>query len=204
MNNQFPGLEPVQNALDYDSYVQTTHQYLISHNQFELDDKEKILYEYKKLNAFRSQRINRTLRIDEELKQLINGIHSTQSWFVITEDWCGDSAQNLPYIVEMSKLNSNINLGILQRDANLDIMDKYLTNGKRSIPKLIAFNENGTELFQWGPKPNEAESLIERWKSEGMEKSEYTEKLHLWYTKNKGINLQIEFKEILKKILFEV
>lgn len=71
---------------------------------------------------------------------------------VITEDWCGDSAFSLPVIAEAIATDPRHTLRILPRDANLDVMERYLTNGGRSIPKLVAFDAAGVELFTWGPR----------------------------------------------------
>ena len=77
-------------------------------------------------------------------------------------------------------------------------MNEFLTNGTRSIPIVAAFNDEGEELFRWGPRPKAAVGLIDQWKSEGMEKSEWTEKLHLWYARNKGEELEKEFIELIE------
>ena len=118
---------------------------------------------------------------------------------VLTEDWCGDSAQNLPYIAKIAECNSLIKLRILPRDQNLDLMDLYLTDQKsRSIPKLVAFDEFGNELFQWGPRPYEAQKLVMELNALGLSKNEFNEKLHLWYGRNKGKSIENEFVELLK------
>jgi hypothetical protein len=118
---------------------------------------------------------------------------------VISEAWCGDSAQNLPYIAKIAECNPLINLRIILRDSNLDIMDLYLADGKsRSIPKLVAFDEDGNELFQWGARPKEAQELVTRLKNEGMEKEKFLEQLHLWYGRDRGRTLENELKIILE------
>ncbi len=114
---------------------------------------------------------------------------------ILTESWCGDSAQISPYIAEQ---NQRIDLRILLRDENLDIMDQYLTDGKsRSIPKLIAFDCQGNELFQWGPRPAEAQAFVIKAKQDGIPKEHYLGKLHKWYASNKGKAIEDEFKKIL-------
>ena len=120
---------------------------------------------------------------------------------VITENWCGDSAQNLPYIAKLSELNKNINLLIVLRDSNLDIMNKYLTNGTMSIPILIVFDENDYELFKWGPRPEKVKEEIKRLKTEGIVKPELYEKLHLWYGRNRGEELLKELSELLEGLV---
>ena len=76
-----------------------------------------------------------------------------RTWFVLTEGWCKDAAQIVPVLHALAKLNSNIELKVLLRDDNLDLMDQYLTNGKRrSIPRLIAVDPDVMEeLSSWGP-----------------------------------------------------
>jgi hypothetical protein len=152
-----------------------------------------------KLNTHRSNRIHKTYKPSDELVGTINKVNEKQIWMVITEAWCGDSAQNVPFIAMIAKLNNLIDLRIILRDDNLDIMDQYLTNGtSRSIPKLVAFDESGNELFQWGPRPVEAQNLVNELKSNGTTKKEFTEKLHLWYGRNRGKAIEKEFINLLK------
>ena len=163
-----------------------------------LSNEEKELLDYKKLNMQRSSRIERTYDVSGELESLIKNIKDKQIWMVITEGWCGDSAQILPYIVKMAEVNSNIDLRILLRDSNPDIMELYLTNGTKSIPRLVVFDTEGNELFTWGPRPKVLQSLIHQWKIEGIVRPELYEKLHLWYSRDKGKEIEAEFTEILK------
>ena len=165
-----------------------------------LNEHDLEMFEYKKLNLQRSGRIEKSYKVSEELKSEIQSIKDKQIWMVITEAWCGDSAQNLPHIAKMASLNSIIDLRIILRDSHLDIIDLYLTNGTRSIPKLVAFDESGNELFTWGPRPKAAQELMHQWKSEGIVKPELYEKLHLWYGRNRGREIESEFIKIFSTI----
>ncbi len=184
-------------GMNYREYIQSVINDVASDPGIISND-EKELLEYKKLNLQRSSRIERTYVISEELKSLIENINDKQLWMVITEGWCGDSAQILPHIAKMADLNPNVDLKILLRDSNPDIMDLYLTHGTRSIPILVAFDLEGNELFTWGPRPKALQTLINKWKSEGIVKPELFEKLHLWYAKDKGKEIEEEFIKILK------
>jgi hypothetical protein len=55
----------------------------------------------------------------------------------------------------LTKLNSNVELKLLLRDENVDLMDQYLTNRKsRSIPRLVAVHPDiMEELFNSGVSP---------------------------------------------------
>ncbi len=127
-------------------------------------------FDIKKLNLSRSTRVEKQFVPSDELIEAVNKISNPQLWVVLTESWCGDSAQNLPIIAKISELSKNVELQILLRDSNLEIMDQYLTNGTRSIPKLIAFNEDGKELFRWGARPAAAKQLINELKEKGLAK----------------------------------
>jgi len=185
-------------GLDFYEFLQNTEQKINSTNTDILNEEEKHLFEYTKLNLQRMTRILKTYKINPDLEKKIKSILERQIWMVLTEDWCGDSAQNLPYLFKFAECNDLIEFKILERDKNLDIMDEYLTNGtSRSIPKLVVFNENGKELFTWGARPQEADDLVQKWKAEGLQKEEFLEKLHLWYGRNKGKALEQEFLELL-------
>lgn len=186
-----------KSGLTYAKFLELTQQKL-SDDEFKKNEK----YDVTKLNLQRSNRIYKTYTVSEQVKELIHSINKPQIWMVITEDWCGDSAQNLPYIVKIAELNSLIELRILLRDQNLDIMDMYLTNGKsRSIPKLVAFDKDGNELFQWGPRPKEAQLVVDLSIKNGLDKNAYLEKLHLWYSEDKGQTLEKELTVLLQNII---
>lgn len=202
MTNNFFNERRPHNGLTYEAYLDIWEDFLTQTNHADLPSDEKNRYDYKKLNKQRSSRINKTYKVSEELKSLLTEIREPQIWMVLTEDWCGDSAQNLPYIAEMAKQNSNITLRILPRDANLDIMDQYLTDGKsRSIPKLVVFDENGDELFQWGPRPKEAQQFVKDELAKGREKPDVYQDLHLWYGRNRGKAIESEFIKMLQKVI---
>lgn len=186
------------NGITYTDYIISIEKKLEAINLDSLNDDERGDYNTIKLNLARSYRIQKTFEASEMIKKVVEKIDALQLWMVLTEDWCYDSAQNLPYTAKLTEINPKIDLRILFRDDNLDIMDLYLTNGTRSIPKLIAFDENGNELFQWGARPAKAQELVNELKSKGMSKEEYIEKLHLWYAKDKGQELEKEFIQVLK------
>jgi Thioredoxin len=186
-----------EKGLSYEDFMEESAAEIKKINPAELSDVEKKRLDYKTLNYQRSSRIIRTQNISEELRIILSEITVAQQWMVITESWCGDSAQNLPYIYLASTENPLIDLKILLRDSNPDVMEQFLTNGTRSIPILISFDNHGNELFRWGPRPKLAVELIKKWKAEGLQKPEWTEKLHLWYSKNKGRELENELIELI-------
>jgi len=117
----------------------------------------------------------------DDLRTAVTEIDEPQLWMVLTEPWCGDSAFLLPIIAEAAALSEQIRLRILLRDNNLDVMDRYLTDGSRSIPKLVSFSEEGDERFTWGPRPEGARQRFAALKENYDDKMTIIEKLVAYY-----------------------
>jgi len=166
-----------------------------------LDGEATEKLEFTRLNLHRTERIQRTYKPSEDITGLVGKITARQTWFVLTEPWCGDSAQNLPYIEAMAALNPNIDVRLMLRDENLDVMDDFLTDGKRSIPQVVFFDQDGEEILRWGPRPAEAQVVFNMAKESGLEKPGILEKLHLFYGRNRGQALEEEFRYILSELV---
>lgn len=160
------------------------------------------LAEYTALNKRRMSRLDKTLKLHPELISLLKLNNTVQEWVVITETWCGDSAQSLPVIAKIAEVSEKIDLKIILRDLNPEWMDKYHTNGSRSIPKLIAFDQSGEELFRWGARPAPAQQILLDWQNDpkGRDRKAYETELHTWYALDKTKTIQEEFLQILRNL----
>jgi hypothetical protein len=78
-----------------------------------------------------------------------------------------------------------LSLRILQRDENPELMDRYLTNGSRSIPIVIALDEEFNELGHWGPRPTELQAWVMANK-DTMPKPERYKEVRRWYARDRG------------------
>jgi hypothetical protein len=183
----------ILSGMDYENY---TRQIISLTESVQTSDSHK--YEKLKLNSARSRRLDKTFLVSEHIKEVFTGVTSKQVWMILSEAWCGDSAQNIPVIAKLASQNSFIELRILLRDENSDIMDLFLSNGTRSIPVLVAFDEEWNEIFKWGPRPKAAKDMVNDLKVAGLPKDEINEKLHKWYALNKGEAVSEEICEILR------
>jgi hypothetical protein len=150
---------------------------------------------FAKMNISRMKKWDKIFKVSEEAKTTMESIKTTQTWVILTEGWCGDAAQNIPVIMKLAEINSLIQVRFLLRDENLPIMDQFLTNGGRSIPKLIALDSNSlSPIFDWGPRPARAQELFLERKAKGLD---YAEPLHAWYAKDKGMQVEQELIRLL-------
>lgn len=148
------------------------------------------------------KRLDKTIKISEETIAEMQEINEPQTWLVIAEGWCGDAAQNLPVINKIAETNDLITLKLALRDENEDLMNLFLTNGGKSIPKLIALDKNNNVINTWGPRPSEATKMVADYKAEhGVIDAQFKQDLQVWYNKNKGQSLQEDFIKLFKKSL---
>jgi hypothetical protein len=154
--------------------------------------------QYVELNHKRQDRWIKKGDILPETQAIIGAISTPQKWVLITEPWCGDAAHLSPFIAKMAELNPNIELTVQLRDSDSEI-DQYLTDGGKSIPKLIVRNENNEDLFVWGPRPAAAQKIhLENLTSDKTMEEKKVE-LQKWYNKDKGASMQAEIASLLKK-----
>lgn len=183
-------------TLTWDEYIQHFENILSGTFTNELYAKDAYR-DFVKMNFSRMNRWLKHAEITAALKSKIEAIQDQQNWYLITEPWCGDAAHSVPLIYMMSKLNPNIKLHIVLRDDNHDIIDQYLTNGGRSIPKLVSRNADGEDIFVWGPRPKDLAVIHAKLKADNADFDTINQTLQTWYNHNKGVDIQQEFVEIL-------
>ncbi len=162
------------------------------------ENQSETMFNYGRLNRQRMRRLEKTVEITDSLTQKARNNSRKQIWLTITEGWCGDAAQNIPIIEKIAAESPNIETRYILRDENLELMDAYLTNNARSIPKLIALDAKTLEeLGTWGPRPQQAMDYFLEMREAGFEKSEMMEKLQRWYNADKNRAVLGEFEELL-------
>jgi hypothetical protein len=187
----------IRNGFSYEEYRQLSKDLSAQGKTSGPVQSEELVY-YSKLNSQRMDRLDKQVRISGELSKAVKAIRKKQYWVVLTETWCGDAAQNLPVIAKMAGLNSKIDLRILLRDENPEVMDAYLTRGGRSIPKLISLDEQLLEIFSWGPRPEAAEEKIAALKKNGVtDKLALVTEIQKWYHTDAQNSIQQEFFALL-------
>jgi hypothetical protein len=119
---------------------------------------------------------------------------------VISEDWCIDSQSTLPVIAELAERGETVELRIVGRDANPELIDAHLTNGTaRSVPVVIVLDADYVERDWWGPRPSPLQQLVStEWKA--MEKPARNKEIRRWYAIDKGRTTLAEIVELLEQV----
>jgi len=123
---------------------------------------------------------------------------SRWSLLVLNEDWCGDSVNILPHVARLAEASENIELRILSRDANRDLMDAHLTGTSRSIPVVVVYDEDFVERGWWGPRPRPLQDWM---MTEGLAlpKPARYPLVRAWYARDKGRTTVSEILSIMEQ-----
>ncbi|WP_299114660.1 thioredoxin family protein [uncultured Winogradskyella sp.] len=179
--------ESLEKSTSYQNYRDLVTK-LVEENSTTGNEKTEALANYTMLNDRRMKRWDKTVKLSEEAKTKIQNFSNNITWLVITESWCGDAAHVMPVINKVAELNDNIDYKIVLRDDNDALMDQFLTNGGRAIPKLVMIDNNTNEVVNtFGPRPTVATAMVNTYKAEhGQLTPEFKEDLQRWYNKDKG------------------
>jgi hypothetical protein len=104
----------------------------------------------------------------------------------IAEDWCGDASNTLPGLARLAELAPGLELRLIKRDEHPELMDRYLTDGSRSIPIVIALDESFQELGHWGPRPQALQRWVMEELGKGRPKGEIYPEIRKWYARDRG------------------
>ena len=188
----------VANSITYENYRNTIDT-LLKEGKSTGHEQSEALTHYSELNVTRMNRLDKTMTVAAEFAEQLKELKGDYFWLVISEGWCGDAAQLVPIFHKMAELSPNIEMKIALRDDNDALMNLFLTNGARSIPKLIILDKNTLEVLgDFGPRPQEAKQLILDYKAEhGVVDETAKTNLQLWYLHDKGLSTQQEIMAVM-------
>lgn len=195
--------ELISSAQNYSEYREMMVQ-LVDENRTTGANQSESYLNYTKMNLQRMNRWDKTTKISPEQEKLVASISSHQVWLVITEAWCGDGAQTIPFMAKLAALNPKIELRIVMRDENPELMDAYLTEGARSIPILIALSGDlSKELFVWGPRPEFLQNRLKAYKldPQNITSKEFSDGTHLWYARDKNKAIAEELTPLIAQTI---
>jgi len=193
--------EQLATGYSYASYRQLIDE-LLAQDRTTGPNQSEELTKYTRLNVQRMSRIDKTVQLLPELREALASLQNHYVWAIITEGWCGDAAQIVPVLEAATQASAGkIETRYMLRDEHPDLMDRYLTNGGRSIPKLVVLNADTlAEVTHWGPRPAAAQEMFMQLKSQGISHDEFVTQVHGWYAKDKTQATQQELLQLVRNL----
>jgi len=139
------------------------------------------------------------VRIPEDVVARVTALGGRWHLLVLSEDWCGDAVNSLPVLARLADLAPNLDLRVLPRDENLDLIDAHLTGTSRSIPAVLVLDADYVERAWWGPRPG----VLQAWamgEGAAMPKELRYPKIRQWYARDRGLTTLDELVTLLERV----
>lgn len=180
---------------DYLKYKFLLNEYIEGYDELELNYEENL----------KSYVANTKKIIEDVESKITTDLHHRLEtsidilFLVISEFWCGDAAYILPHLHSFVNRCDRMELSIVFRDKNLPLIDEFLTNGGRSIPKVIILNRETSEVLDsWGPRPTNIQNYVLESKAKNISFSEWWAHVKNYYKENNGADIHHELEEKIK------
>ena len=197
--------------MTYDAYRQLTDE-LLAQGKTTGENHSDAMIHYTQLNVARMNRLDKTTRLLEATREQLQHVNRPMIWLTLTEAWCGDAAQIIPVLQKIAEASELVELRLILRDEHPEIMNAFLTNGGRSIPKVILLDAQTLDVLgSWGPRPAVVQEMVmaaradmEALTDKEAKKERYQEltaAAQKWYAKDKTQSIQEEFLKAVKESL---
>jgi hypothetical protein len=189
--------EILEEALNYKEYILLLEELLkLGRTTGPIQSEDKL--NAAKINLQRMRRLDKTIVLSQELLSAAKKIKNQHLIVILTEGWCGDAAQNIPIFAAIEKQAPQLEVLYILRDEHPEIMDQYLTNGTRSIPKAICVEkESMAEKFSWGPRPQALQQQVEDLLKRNVPKADKGLFVQTWYNNDKTETTQKELAQLI-------
>jgi thioredoxin family protein len=145
----------------------------------------------------------RLARVPESLVARVRALPGRLHLLALNEDWCGDSVNTLPAIAKLASLvPEKIELRVIGRDANPDLMDAHLTGTSRSIPVVLVLDDDYVERGWWGPRPKE----LQAWAvgpGKALDKADRYREIRRWYARDRALTTLAELVGLMERATVE-
>ncbi len=187
--------ESLSRAMSYQEYRKLTNILFSEGRTTGLDQSESMI-RYTELNIARMNKWDKYFKIPDDIRQFLSGYKKNEIWLVISEAWCGDAAHALPIMAKLAAVAPSIDFKVVLRNENLELMDLFLTNGSRGIPKLLRLDASSLDVLStWGPRPFHAQHIFNEAKQKGEDLKEAKKRMQIWYARNRGVSILQEIVE---------
>jgi hypothetical protein len=150
-------------------------------------------------NADLWRSIYRRAQAPEEMVARAAELPVRRHLLVLLEDWCGDAVNTVPALARLAEAAPQLDLRVLSRDQNPDLMDAHLTGTSRSIPVVIVLDESYAELGWWGPRPAELQAWVASSEAQRLSKEARYREVRRWYARDRGRTTLGEILDLLER-----
>lgn len=146
--------------------------------------------------------VRRRSHAPADLVERLRSLPARRHLLVLTADWCGDAVNTLPPLASLVGEVPQLDMRLLDRDQNLDLMDNHLTGRARAIPVVMVLDEQFRELGWWGSRPAPLQQWVKSEEAQRLSKDARYLETRRWYARDHGRTALAEITSLLEQTSF--
>lgn len=125
-------------------------------------------------------------RVDSALVARVNQVPGRWRFLVVAEDWCGDSANTIPFLARLVALSERLELRVVNSEAGRGVMEAHRTeDGRAATPTVVLLDEAGAERGCWVERPYALRAVVAEVRA-GTREGGLVEAITAWRREDQG------------------
>ena len=119
---------------------------------------------------------------------------------IVTEDWCSDSANTVPYIARLvDGAPERLEMRVTNSQLGKPVMEAYRTpDGRAATPTVVVLGADGRIIGAWTERPSSTQTWFLEKQKTTMQKPLHDELIE-WYGRDAGKTTVAEIADILSR-----
>jgi len=117
---------------------------------------------------------------------------------VVAEDWCGDSANTIPYLARLVEAAEGLEMRVIDSQAGRRLMEAYPTpDGRPATPTVLVLDGAGREVGCWVERP----TALQEWflaNEDRLEDEDLYDRKYAWYDWDVGEHTAADLLDVLE------
>ncbi|HEX9894961.1 MAG TPA: thioredoxin family protein [Gemmatimonadales bacterium] len=137
-------------------------------------------------------------QLDGELLARVRALASSWRILVVAADWCGDSANTIPYLATFADSSGGkLHIRIVAPDDGQWVMERHRTSdGRAATPTVVVLDAEGTEVGCWVERPSALASMMREQRAK-LSQDDLLKQKYAWLDGDRG---KSTVREILDQI----
>ncbi len=125
-------------------------------------------------------------QVPDALRTRMTGLPGSWRLIVVAEDWCGDSANTIPYVAKLVDVAGNLDMRIINSTVGSAIMEAHRTpDGRAATPTVILLTEDFEEAGCFVERPRQ----LQHWwlsNEDKLSQKDLLDQKYAWYAEDQG------------------
>lgn len=137
-------------------------------------------------------------RVPDALLARAQAIPGQWRVLVMAEDWCGDSANTIPYLARLLEQLDQVEMRVVNSEVGAAIGEAHQTpDGRSATPTVVVLDERGNDVGCWVERPTALQEWFLAESTENGADDALYDRKYAWYDWDVGQSTMAEVTDVL-------